>query len=557
MPLVNPPATLVFNVKGYGATGNGTTDDAAACQLAIAAAAIGGGTAYFPAGTYKLGTRLAGASGVVLDFAPGAVLKPADATNAIAATSVSNFRVRGGKIDGSLQTTGGTGIQLVTCTDVAIEGVEVASTYKHGIDIRGGTRIAVARCHIHHVGDAMPAASFSCGIAAYGFTGLLVRGNRIHDCTRQFAHGVRLYVQAGAEASASRFVVVDNLIDACGSADAAGGGGGIGVQSTDAYRISVGTIAGNTCTNCGDGGIWVQGDVTTIGGNTIDTTLVGGGIEVSDAREVTVVGNTISNTYSHGIYAHPGGGDGATHAYGLLGCAITGNTVQGSQTAEGIMVGDNSPATAYIAEVQGVSVTGNTCRRNATDGILIRPGNRYTVMGNTCLDNGTSGGATDAGINTSAASGAPITGLLIVGNTCSETRSGGARTQDYGVRIVNYVSQCRVLDNDLRNNVTFPASFGAGAGSVNVVLRNNVGLEAGAPVAVTVTASPFTYVAAAQEDEQVWIEGGTVSDIKLDITGGTGGATVAASVPTSVLLPANQSLTVTYTVAPTMRRRRL
>ena len=44
-----------FNVKSYGAKGDGTTDDVAAIQAAIdAAGAAGGGHVYFPPGTYKL-----------------------------------------------------------------------------------------------------------------------------------------------------------------------------------------------------------------------------------------------------------------------------------------------------------------------------------------------------------------------------------------------------------------------------------------------------------------------------------------------------------------------
>jgi hypothetical protein len=43
----------VFNVLDYGATGDGATDDRAACQAAInAAVAAGGGAVFFPAGTY-------------------------------------------------------------------------------------------------------------------------------------------------------------------------------------------------------------------------------------------------------------------------------------------------------------------------------------------------------------------------------------------------------------------------------------------------------------------------------------------------------------------------
>jgi len=45
----------VYNVLDYGAVGNGSTDDTVAIQAAIDAAnAAGGGTVYFPAGTYKL-----------------------------------------------------------------------------------------------------------------------------------------------------------------------------------------------------------------------------------------------------------------------------------------------------------------------------------------------------------------------------------------------------------------------------------------------------------------------------------------------------------------------
>ena len=50
-----PSNEVWYNVKTYGAVGNGTTDDTAAIQSTIDAAfADGGGTVFFPAGTYRV-----------------------------------------------------------------------------------------------------------------------------------------------------------------------------------------------------------------------------------------------------------------------------------------------------------------------------------------------------------------------------------------------------------------------------------------------------------------------------------------------------------------------
>ncbi|MGB0065836.1 MAG: glycoside hydrolase family 28 protein [Terracidiphilus sp.] len=48
----SPDAETIFNVRPYGATGDGKTLDTPAINRTIEAAATGGGTVYFPAGTY-------------------------------------------------------------------------------------------------------------------------------------------------------------------------------------------------------------------------------------------------------------------------------------------------------------------------------------------------------------------------------------------------------------------------------------------------------------------------------------------------------------------------
>ncbi len=75
----------VFNVKAYGAKGDGTTDDAAAIQSALTAAVSTLGTVYFPAGTYRVNTELSITAGVCLAGAPAKILAGA------AITSVANI----------------------------------------------------------------------------------------------------------------------------------------------------------------------------------------------------------------------------------------------------------------------------------------------------------------------------------------------------------------------------------------------------------------------------------------------------------------------------------
>ena len=67
--LVSAVAATSFNVRNYGAVGNGSADDAAAIQSCInACSTAGGGTVYFPpsGAAYKIGTGLTLPSGVAL-----------------------------------------------------------------------------------------------------------------------------------------------------------------------------------------------------------------------------------------------------------------------------------------------------------------------------------------------------------------------------------------------------------------------------------------------------------------------------------------------------------
>ncbi|WP_406505052.1 glycoside hydrolase family 28 protein [Streptomyces sp. NBC_00212] len=73
-------STPEFNVKDYGAKGNGSANDSPAVDKAITAAnAAGGGTVRFPSGTYKSQNTLHMKSNVTLQLDSGATLKGSNA----------------------------------------------------------------------------------------------------------------------------------------------------------------------------------------------------------------------------------------------------------------------------------------------------------------------------------------------------------------------------------------------------------------------------------------------------------------------------------------------
>ncbi|MEU7828488.1 glycosyl hydrolase family 28 protein [Nonomuraea sp. NPDC049129] len=78
-PIVIPAqpagALAVFNVKDYGATGNGSTNDTSAINSAITAAnSAGGGTVQFPSGTYKSANTIHMKSNVTLQLDAGSTI---------------------------------------------------------------------------------------------------------------------------------------------------------------------------------------------------------------------------------------------------------------------------------------------------------------------------------------------------------------------------------------------------------------------------------------------------------------------------------------------------
>ncbi|HEY4457407.1 MAG TPA: glycosyl hydrolase family 28-related protein, partial [Pseudonocardiaceae bacterium] len=100
----------MVNVRDYGATGNGITDDAKAIQAAVAAVTGTGGTVYFPPGTYKVGTAIVPANNVALigSGVGSAIIAPAGSISAVRGNStktspLTRFTMAHLSIDGANQ----------------------------------------------------------------------------------------------------------------------------------------------------------------------------------------------------------------------------------------------------------------------------------------------------------------------------------------------------------------------------------------------------------------------------------------------------------------------
>jgi len=192
----------VYNVKDYGATGDGATDDAPAIQAALDAAdAASGGTVYAPDGEYLLGSGLIIYDNTHLELAPNAKLirdfvgsKPTGATiyNELAVlpsgdtpswpgTVNSNIQITGGQFSANDAADTGPHISLYGVEYFRLDGIKFTSVhsdwnvalyakygevtrlhidsgdeiYEDGIHVLGGEHIQVSDCYVKCGDDAL------------------------------------------------------------------------------------------------------------------------------------------------------------------------------------------------------------------------------------------------------------------------------------------------------------------------------------------------------------------------------------------------------------------
>jgi len=207
-----PPTSFQFNVRQFGAKGDGQAKETKAIQAAMDAAGVAGGTVYVPPGNYLSGTLRfkshvtvfldAGATLIFspdrddfdplekLDFKPPDDDETSDFHYALLrGQNVEHIGVVGpGTIDGNrtkrkgpkpiafknchhiavrditIQNSPNYNISLLGCTHVNIEGVTILNGYCDGIDPDSCHQVRIANCYVESWDDAIvPKASFALG----------------------------------------------------------------------------------------------------------------------------------------------------------------------------------------------------------------------------------------------------------------------------------------------------------------------------------------------------------------------------------------------------------
>ena len=379
----------IFNVRDYGAVGDGVTDDTAAIQTAInAAGAVGGGIVYFPLGTYLISSALViNVSNIQVE---GSGSSAAIKTNSTTAdvftvgdgiTRRDNISVKDISIDSSVTKTAGAGIHFNLAGWSRVNNLRISKMF-NGIHVEGnsvalwigdtdirsttaatGVGILIEGGNDHYLNTILidnPSGSKPlAGIRITQSQATWIQNCSVLNCV------IGLSIDPGAGQIITWLFIINSAFDNCGD---------------DGIRLNAGTatssIRGCTFTAC-----WSS----TNGGRGFLTTGVAGGV--------------IDGVFVSAHRSYNNATDGYLFTFGeniqLDHCQAAGNSTATPGSVHGITIAANISEFAIRGCRSGESAGFGTTQ---AFGVVINAGtgDNYQVIGNDLRGNSTGGLADNA-----------------------------------------------------------------------------------------------------------------------------------------------------------------
>lgn len=416
-----------YNVQSYGAAGNGATNDAAAIQSAIdAAASAGGGTVLFPEGVYKINSPLVvSTSNIRLVGESGAAI---DGSGIVASTTLSDKFA----IDASGSLAAPVALTANLAKDASVVTVGSTATFVAGDMVR----ITSSQDYVDGTG------------ADYGNRGALHRIKSVDSATQLTLTTPSFFAYttaAGAsiaKVNALRGFVVDSLKITMGGTGKSHSG--VQVSYADSPLVRLIDISG-----CEDTGI----EFRTVWGGWVEKCRVrnavsgslgntGYGVCVLEASRDTQI---LSSNFDNCRHAVAGGGV-------IVSILVK---VRGNLATNCIDASFDCHEESWWWEFEGNTVIGG-----AGDGILIR-GQAATVRNNVIRNTGANG----IHVRSYDISTTPLAGPQVTDNDVENTN--GVNIQWEGT------ADCRIAGGRIAGNRLVRGKFG----NINVWLSDDLTIE--------------------------------------------------------------------------------
>ena len=402
--------TQIFDIRSYGAKGDGITDDTSAIQKAIdAAAAAGGGKVYVPAGTWVVsdsdasGNALALKSNVTLtgDGAGDSILKLADGAGAdttsllgvepgstVRDAGISNLGLDGNQANASGEISGWSQSGASSLSNLLLDGVTASDFSGRGFDLTASAVNLTVRNSTASgntldgfgIGGSLPALTFQDNRALdNGASGINVAlGGVALSLTDNIASGNAgdgIYVHDESGVDTGFFSVIGGDVS-----DNAGDGVRVrGIEYGGVYRLE---IHGN-----GGSGVNLQG-TTHI---EVSDNVIYANAQTSDVPEVAIRTLDGDNATQNFVYDNLiTGGTGSTWGVaeipsdtaGIEGSVIFGNVINGTQAGD-INVTGNASQVYNNSDVliQRGSATADNMMGSRSDELISGGAGRDRIVG--------------------------------------------------------------------------------------------------------------------------------------------------------------------------------